>query len=152
MKKMGIFLTAVLIFALSISGIAEVADLTNMSLEELINLRDDIGLEIDHRMGYDTGNPGFSDDKIGEGKYIVGKDIIEGRYDLICTISDMDDDGDARFYVSVRESTDEGANLVDEFMFIPEGTMITFDLKEGNVLELRNGSGIIRQSSHSWAP
>lgn len=74
MKK--ILAALMMCILLAVPAFAETVDLSSMSLDELIQLRDAVQNEISARIGSDSM-------AIASGKYIVGTDIKAGYYLLV---------------------------------------------------------------------
>lgn len=132
---------------LTIPAFAETVDLSSMSLNELIQLRDAVNAAINEQLDFY-----FSDSKIGMGYYDVGVDIKPGKYDLICTYAETVEDRGSRCMVAVLSSRAEDADALEEFYYITSGQQISVELVEGNVLVIARGNFLIQNSEHSWAP
>lgn len=138
--------------SLMIPTYAETVDLSTMSLDELIQLRDAVNAAINEQL-----NLGFDDSKIGMGYYDVGIDIKPGKYDLICTFVETEhlsvtDTDQSQCMVVVVSDRSEKAEALCEFYYITVGQQISVELEEGNVLVIARGNFLIQSSEHSWAP
>lgn len=137
---------AVLILAVMAFGCfgasAEEIDLSGMDTAELIALYQKVGSEISSRIGLSDAN------RIGQGDYLVGRDILPGYYDFVCLETDTYDDGDA--YNEILISMD------GERIYLARRTDIgqhaTFHLEEGMNLEISGCSGTLTSISPAWAP
>ena len=137
---------------LTIPALAETVDLSSMSLEELIQLRDAVNTAINEQLDF-----GFDDSKIGMGYYDVGVDIKPGKYDLICIFAEMEhfsvnDTDQSQCMVVVASDRSDNAEAISEFYYITVGQQISVELEEGNVLVIARGNFLIQNSEHSWAP
>lgn len=136
-----------LVLCIPFSVVADNVDLSALSLEELLGLRNSVNAAINEQLGFD-----FSDSKIGMGYYDTGVDIKSGKYDLICTYAELDKDYDSKCMVAVISSRAEDADTLGEFYYIMPGQQIFLSLEEGNVLVIARGNFLIQSSEHSWAP
>ena len=152
MKKI---LSLVFITMLLISTIAkgeEIVDLTSMTIDELMNLRDMITEEVYSRLGFS-----FEDNQIGAGYYLVGTDIKAGKYEFICTFSEtqLSYEGDRTYNLGtiwILSSDAEDAESLHEFGDVQVGEKYKFDLEEGQMLVIGRCNGVIQEYEHSWAP
>lgn len=131
---------------------AETIDVSAMSLEELLALRNTVNTAISERIDLS-----FNDSKIGTGVYVVGKDIKPGRYDLICTFSKIKTypDGSTGYSlceIDIFPDASDDASSIYSYSFIALGQQFAVELKEGNVLHIKDGNFQIQKSEHSWAP
>lgn len=131
---------------------AETIDVSAMSLEELLALRNTVNTAISERIDLS-----FNDSKIGTGVYVVGKDIKPGKYDLICTLAriDLSFEGTPRYSmcsIDIFSDASDDAKSICCFSRIAVGQQFAIELKEGNVLCIDDGNFLIQKSEHSWAP
>lgn len=145
MKKFLAFLLAGMLMVVPV--FAETIDLSSMSLEELIQLRDSVNAAINKQQGFD-----FADSKIGMGYYDAGADIKPGKFELICTFAEIDEDYGSQCNVAVVSDRGEDASVIVKFGGIMPGQQISIELEEGNVLVIARGNFLIQSSEHSWAP
>ena len=143
-------LTVLLIPTVGLSE--EVIDLTSMTLEELISLRNSTSGEIYSRLGFS-----FEDSEIGAGYYLVGTDIKAGTYEFICTFCETElGYGGDRVYnlgtIWIVSSDAEDAERLHEFGDSRVGEKYKFDLEEGQMLVIGRCNGVIQEYEHSWAP
>lgn len=145
---------AILMVCLSlvVPAFAETFDLSSMSLDELIQLRNAVNIAINEQL-----DSGFSDSKIGMGYYDVGVDIKPGKYDLICSFAEMEylsynNSEQSKCVVVVMSDRSDDAEVISEFYYIATGQQISVELEEGNVLVIARGNFLIQSSEHSWAP
>lgn len=140
-------LVALLIVAIAIPVFASTAgiDLTTMSLEELIQLRNDVDTEISSRIS-------SNNDTMYQGAYVAGKDIAIGRYTftaLETSYLELFDTNDN--FKSYRKDYKEEDRAYYNQM--KEGDVVTLNLEEGQVVNISRGSGLVTAiSSPSWAP
>jgi len=115
-------------------------DLSVMTLEELISLKNSVMAEI-------SGRTDIDNDIIGIGAYLVGRDIKEGVFTIII-------DENAAGSYKIFNSEENFANA-EQFSWenTQAGDVITVNLKKGMVLELLGCYGTItEQAAPSWAP
>jgi len=153
MKKIFSALLIIMMF-LSANALSEGAsdDLSTMTMEDLIALRDAITTEIYSRLGFS-----FEDEQIGAGSYLVGEDIKAGKYEFICTYSEtrtQRSSGEVSYLgtVWILNSEDDNAQTLFEYGDIPIGQKIMFELEEGQILTIGRCGGLIAEYNHSWAP
>ena len=127
-------------------------DLSSLTLDELVQLRLRIDESIISRTATMTGN------KISMGRYVVGVDIIPGKYDITCTdcivFSDPRDswkEGMLVFVFNDVESANEGDAMELSGPLKP-GQSCYLSLKEGMTFTIRGGSGIISPKKFTWVP
>lgn len=123
------------------SGSHETIDLTEYSLEELIELHEDVRAELIDRLHLNE------DALIGRGEYVVGKDIKAGTYTFTVTETDYDD-GEAEngFYVKNEDGHYETTYNV------PVGEKIVLSLTDGQTLTIHKCICYVTISNPIWAP
>ncbi len=147
MKRIVVLLAFALAMALSVGAFAEGFDLSSMTNEELLALMGSIMDEIQTRTGDTSAN-----DRIGRGSYVVGTDIKAGTYDFICLESDMynyEGGGAMNQILVIDMETDDEISRENDVQI---GAHAIVSLSEGQVLEIRECSGILTPSAPSWAP
>lgn len=140
MKKLFLIMAAVLILCTA-TVYAEEIDLDSMSSTELYELRSKIDAVIVSRE--DSGNG-----VIHVGKYVCGKDIKAGIYDISCMYL-----SGGNVYLYVRIDHSDGREY-DHCNLWSDQTH-TFELVEGDTLRIENGTGLLTQSVTSgafWRP
>lgn len=149
MRKL-ILATLFFLFVFSASAMAEGIDLSAMSTDELLALREHVNTEITSRIGGD-------DNLIADGVYVAGEDIMPGRYKITC----MAAFDDREFYVNVFESK-ENYQKYDESRWnnasyrfsqaaLYEGGVTIVVLLEGMTIEIYNGLGRMEAVKPNWA-
>ena len=128
----------------STSASASGIDLSNLSLEQLMDLKRELNIMIAEKGG---------DNIIGEGVYEVGVDIKPGKYDLVRSTIAYQDRGTlyAELYLT-RADYKNRENYKSIYVTSDEDTLesVHLNLKEGNILML-DEEGIIYENTHSWA-
>lgn len=142
MKK---FLVVLLVFVISFTSLvfagAGDLDLSEMSLDELVTLRNSITEEISIRLG----NAGTID----MGLYEVGKDIKAASFE----VKGMEGTEETAYVIifNNREDLDENDPL--QVHYIEEGTSAIVNLKEGQWFRINNyGPIYIQEVKADWAP
>ncbi len=139
-----------LIMLFSVPAFGEETDWSNLTLEELIDIRDSIDKEIGIRTG-------VIDQQIGTGQYIVGEDIIEGKYEFVCTFVNIHESasGGAGHNLSRialwTELSDAGEEVLDIGQFKVD-QILMIELKVGNVLLIKDANFAVRPYSPEFAP
>lgn len=126
-------------------------DLSNMTLEELIALRDVVTAEIYSRLDFS-----FEDEEIGAGSYRVGEDIKAGKYEFICTYSEtrkQRSNGEVSYLgtIWVLDGEDDNVQTMFEYGDIPIGQKIMFELEDDQILVIGRCTGLIAMYDHSWS-
>lgn len=147
MKKLVICL---LLLTLSVAPVlAEEYDVSSLTTEELITLLKDVQLELTERIGLVENN------RIGQGVYVVGRDIKAGTYDFLCLDTETYDSGDAWNTISLYTVAEDGVSQGKLLWFI-SGTAINehcvLNLSEGTILSISGCSGLLTETRPSWAP
>lgn len=126
----------------SVPALSEEFDLSSMSFDELVELRNRIDAEI--------GSP------IGTGQYIVGEDIEAGKYEFICTFVNIQASasGGAGYNLSRLALWTELSEVGEELMdinHINKDQLFMIDLQDGNVLLIKDVNFVIRPYSLDFA-
>lgn len=138
--------TLALTMAVSGTALAADIDLTGMSLDELVELQNNIVAEIDSRT--DVGK-----DVIPCGVYVVGTDIKEGSFKLstdednYTDVLVFEDEDTYKTYAADHKAVNP---LFSAFVGLSGST--TVNLKTGEVLYIYSGEMIIEESNASWMP
>lgn len=141
MKKI-ICLFLVFVMVLSFSGTIFAAgiDLDSMSIEELVELRDNVINKLNELL-----NP--VNDVIGVGTYLVGRDIKEGVF----AITVREDESGSYKIFETPEKHEAGEYFAWENVW--GNDVVTVNLKEGMVFCILGWSGsIVEEVKPSWAP
>ncbi|MDO5539427.1 MAG: hypothetical protein Q4F83_05060 [Eubacteriales bacterium] len=140
-KKLILFVTmATVIFSTNVY--ASEVNLSDMSLEQLIDLRTEINVLIAEQGG---------DNIIGQGTYEVGVDIESGTYDIICSKNAQNGFINVETYPSKEDYENNEHREVSQIYYKEEASeAASINLKEGNILKL-SGEGIIQATAPSWA-
>lgn len=149
MKKFTGVLLALLI-TVSCTGfcIAAENDLSAMTIDELVTLRNQITAEIISRIP--DAEPFYS------GKYTAGVDIKEGSYTITNLTPESEDGVDTWIACTVRAKADEseeGEVVMDQY--IHAGTAVMINLTEGMTMNIRSSKSqmsITINEKPSWAP
>lgn len=140
MKKILSLVLAIGLVSVPIVAESPSVDLSAMTLDELVKLRDRVNLEIDLRVS-------GTDSTIGRGKYVVGDMIAGGIYEFIPTeVEYMSGNSYCKLHVT-NPNTDEEITSAE---YIPMGTPVIFSLHDGDVLEISGGSGILKKADKTW--
>ena len=115
------------------------ADLSSMSLDELLQLRDEITQEINSRVAAPE-EPSF----INTGSYVVGKDIKEGAYVLSL---DAEPEVPVQYMI---QNTDPDSVLDSGNVTVREA--VTIHLEEGQVLKITGTARISLPKKAWWMP
>ncbi len=142
MKKV---LILVMVFAIAFAGLTfagelniEDIDLSAISTDKLISLRNDIEIEISNRIEKTS-------DHIYDGEYVVGKDIAPGRY---AYTNLMDEEG-ATGSLEIRDN--ETDRTIMYRVTVYGRCIYDLNLEDGNILCINNGDGFIEPYHPSWA-
>lgn len=135
---MKLFIMVVILVMLTSTVLAGGIDLSTLTLDELVNLRNNINTEI-----YIRGEG--EDSEIFTGTYIVGVDILQGTYAVKCLTPELSSN---MINVIVYDKDDDQVSWVD----IHLGREGFVSLKDGQTLKLCYGGGTIREVHPSWAP
>lgn len=144
------FLVVLLIMILCIPyASAESINVSGMAIEDLMSLYREIQTELASRVD------SFLPNQIGQGIYIVGKDIKAGTFSFICLESGKHDDGSQRNTLYIHELGEDGIRPGKRLWHLDNTSMnapVTLSLSEGMVFEIWNCSGILTEIQPSWAP
>ena len=152
MKK--VIIVAVLLAAIigttSVSAAVAGIDISGLSNEELIELREEIDQKLLDTGAIDTINPGF---------YIVGKDIKAGTYELSSKAIELED----MTLVYVYNSKEDYDNDIDNYSLSYQvGTWnpdssnpdeyhsVSVTLEEGNLISIEDNTCLIKPYEASW--
>ena len=142
MKRVSTMLLLAVMAFTCFGAAAEGIDLSGMSTDELISLYQSVGAEIADRIGLTDAN------RIGQGDYLVGRDILPGYYDFVCLETKVFEGGNPNCDIYVY--------LDDEMIFWANrpnvGSHVTFNLEEGMVLKISGCSGTLTPISPAWVP
>ena len=137
------FLVLVIGFVLIFSGLVyagvEDVNISEMSTDEIIELRNSLNEELQERTK-------AYNDYIYSGKYIVGVDIAPGRY-----LFETSSGGFAKFAVFENKDS-EIDEYSDEFVYVDANTPYNVVLEEGNLFIILNvDDATIPPYSPSWS-
>ena len=150
MKRIVSLLLVFLFLAGSVAS-AEAFDFTAMTTDQLLALREQLNAEINTRIGDDMN-------LIGDGIYVVGKDIKPGMYRITCAAAF----GNGEFFVNLFDSL-ENYHTYDQSRWqnasyrlfqalLYEGGMCTVNLTDGMAVEIYKGIGRIEAIQPDWTP
>jgi hypothetical protein len=138
---------ALLFIMFTPTSFSEGIDLGTYNLEELVMLQVQIDTELGNRFG-----EGWV--RLGAGAYTAGENIKAGSYEIICTQAERFG-GEPYFklflYESVERLKENEISILVAFAAGP-GDVFSVSLKEGMVLQVLNGSGIIRKAPNFFMP
>lgn len=151
MKKA--LITLLVIFTLfTTNAYASSIDFGSMSIDELINLKNEICQEIMERLQNED-----IEEPIYQGTYVVGTDIKPGKYVLVFRNSDFDKKDSDRFFgcgiscYQNAENYDNDNAIFHELLNYDEERGIV--LEDGMILVIRSNYGFIKSMVNpSWAP
>ncbi len=124
------------------SGSHEKIDLTEYSLEELIELHEDVRAELIDRLHLNE------DALIGRGEYVVGKDIKAGTYTFTVMETDYrDGEADNAFYL---ENPD--GHYASTAYDVPIGEKTVLSLTDGQTFSIVGCVCCVTISNPIWAP
>ena len=136
MKVLAIVMVALMMFPFgAIAESSESIDYSSLGIEELMAMYKSVRDEILLRTG-------VSDDStLGRGTYVVGKTILPGTYDFVCTESGVfSETGYVNNLITVDS---EDGNEIFRAKKISVGGHVTFTLSEGDTLEIAGCSGTV---------
>lgn len=142
MKKILSVILAIGLASSPVVAESPTVDLSAMTLDELVELRDRVNFEIDSRIC-------VSDSTIGRGIYTVGVSIAPGVYEFMATEVEMGAGSECRIYVY---GADDKENPKIGIYDIPVGSPSVIELIDGDTLEIRGGSGFLKRADKSWMP
>lgn len=144
MKRfLGVLLTMLM---LAVPAIAEELDLSAMSTDELIVLRDQVTSELKNRSVFDA-------DEINEGVYVTGRDIKSGTYEFTCTsIREGSNEyyGAAIMVFPDEDSFNDMNKIKQAGMHLKVDDVIAVNLVDGMVLYVSYCNGRLAVPEHSW--
>lgn len=150
MKKFVTLMIAVFVIVSSaICANCEELDVASMSTDDLLAIYNTIQSELYSRIGMTDNN------YVGQGIYVVGKDIKAGSYDFVCTESGSRDDGSQQNAVYIYLIGDDGVSQGKTLWYLYDTALnskITLNLSEGTILEIWNCAGVLIEVDHSWKP
>ena len=141
MKKMLSLVLAIGLASIPVVAESPSVDLSAMTLDELVELRDRVNLEIDLRVS-------GPDSTIGRGTYIAGDMIAAGIYEFIPT--EVEFRGYSYCSLYVMDGTSD--EIITSASSIPVGGGVIFKLREGDILKISEGSGILKKADKTWIP
>ena len=118
-------------------------DLSSLSLEDLLQLHNDVRTEINNRL-YLQDNT-----LIGRADYLVGRDIKPGTYLFTVVDSDKGKSGDIWNQIIIYDSDGE-VFYVENFSQV--GSTKVFALSDGQELSIAGCTGYLSECSPDWAP
>jgi len=140
MKKL--IAIAILCVMLVTSAYALELDLSELSVEELLALQNDVQVELQSKLS------AFPSGFIDRGSYEVGVVLQAGTYTFTATYSNKDG---GYVYVDVYASVSALDSSYSRVMVV--GDTITISLESGMVLALAHGGGILVSAAKpTWAP
>lgn len=150
MKKVVVFLFVMLTVLFNMLSLAEdTIDFQSMSDMELMNLIDNAKDELFHR------NDAISEYAIGQGVYVVGKDIRSGTYTFTCLKTGLYYDGTQRNAFYIYAIGEDGISQGKILWYLYDAAMsgdVTVNLVDGTIFEIWNCSGFIKKIEPSWKP
>lgn len=134
----------------SVSALGEGIDLSSLTLDELVALRESVNIEIDNRIG-------IIDSQIGTGQYVVGENLKAGKYEFVCTFVNVmpsvsGGTGLNQSRLVVLTNLDEDGEKLCDYYNILIDQQYKIDLEDGNVLLIRDANFIVTPYSLSFAP
>ena len=148
MKKL-VSLLLVFLLCFGASAAADGLDLSAMSTDDLLILRNQITAEISARLTDDSA-------MITDGLYVVGVDIKTGMYRIACASDDYIDVmlfDSKENYQTYQKNTYANVTYRLYRVTLSRGEMATVHLTDGMVLEISDGIGVITEIvKPSWAP
>lgn len=142
MKKIFSFILAIGLASIPVVAESPSVDLSAMTLDELVELRDRVNFEIDSLVY-------SGDSTIGRGTYTVGISIAPGVYEFMAT--EVEIRAGSECYIDLYGVEDK-ENPKTEIYDILIGTSVIIELVDGDTLEIRGGSGILKKAEKTWMP
>jgi len=151
MKRVFALVFSLLMLFLIPAALAEGVDLTPMSLDDLLKLRQSVESEINARLASDVS-------VIFDGAYQVGKDIKEGSY--LITYMSLEKNSYLNVFIFANEddysrfhNNNESTSIFYEMLGEP-GDNVFVTLETGTILEIQGNSDPVQIQSMkmSWAP
>ena len=150
MRKLIVLMIAVfVVISGTVCANCEELDVASISTDELLSIYNAVQSELYSRIGMTDCN------HIGQGVYVVGKDIKAGSYDFICTNSGSYNEGGQQNAVYIYAIGDDGVSQGKTLWYLYDTALnskITLNLSEGTILEIWNCSGALVEVEHSWKP
>lgn len=145
MKKILSFILALGLASIPVIAESPSFDLSAMTLDELVELRERVSFEIDSRIY-------GGDSTIGRGEYTVGISIAPGVYEFTATEVEYYDE-DSQCYLTVYTVTEDGERSERlSITHIPVSTISIIELKSNEILVIENGSGVLKKAEKTWMP
>lgn len=149
-KKVVAFMFVMLLVLFNTLSLAENAiDFQSMSDIELENFICNAKDELARR------NTVASGDAIGQGVYVVGRDIGTGTYTFTCLETGTYDNGEQRNAFYIYEIGEDGISQGKTLWYLYDAAMngdVTVNLVDGTIFEIWNCSGFIKKIDPSWKP
>ena len=149
MKKMLSLVLAIGLASIPVVAESPSVDLSAMTLDELVELRDRVSFEIDSRI--------YSDNSvIGSGEYTVGTLIAPGIYEFTATevqYYDFISGTDSICNLTVYEIDADGNRVEKTCIYhVRQSSVTIIELRDGEIFEISGGSGILRKANRTWMP
>lgn len=125
MKKLFVLLLALLLIG---TAVAEGIDLSGMSYEDLLELRQQVDAAI-------WASDGWQEVQVPAGVYVIGEDIPSGRW----TVSPGGRLSTITLYPTKTDYTEQTYNYISLTM-LNEGESYTLDVQDGQCLEIGGGA------------
>ena len=136
---MKLFTIVVILIMLTSTALAGGIDLSILSLDELVGLRNNINVEIDIRTEDESAI-------IHPGDYVIGVDILPGSYLIKCVDSLVPSNTMLTYLINCEDTTDK------QSVYIHLGESRYFTLEVGFILRIDLGTGNISTPSPFWRP
>ena len=130
MKKIACILACAMISAASISAYADIPDISELSVDELVQLRDQIDTAL-----FENGGAV----ELPFGDYVVGRDIAPGIYVIRPHIVEETEDNYGYYYYEMYENVDDDSSLDHNTVDSVQELKIT--LEEGMLFHIEYYSG-----------
>lgn len=124
-------------------------DVSSLTTDELLVVFADVQKELESRIGASENN------QIGQGIYVVGKDIKAGAYRFTCLETGTYEDGTQRNAFYIYQLEDDGVSQGKTLWYLfdaAQNAQATFTLSEGTIFEIWNCSGFLTEIHPAWAP
>lgn len=143
-KVLAAMLTAVIL--MSVPVVADF-DLSSMTLDELVDLKNEISKEIQDRIT-EEGN-------FGGGGYLVGTDIKAGHY-VYTPINNgaayISLFPDKEAFDKSRETQEATEAILSQQVYEVNHDCLSLNLEDGQYLYVNGGPGILTENNASWLP
>ena len=126
------------------SGTHEKIDLTDYSLEELVDLHNDVRAELADRLHLNE------DSIIGRSCYTVGRDIKAGHYTFTVAETEESSSGNPNNYFEIYDP--ETQDILYNCLNTPVGATIVVSLTDGQEVEFSRFTCYVSVSNPVWAP